>query len=218
MENFITAYSFVDARKVVFNGDEIFTNEGDRNFSDNITVLYKHLKVDYPKFFKMDNLSKLGFLASEILLQDTNQLLTNEPEGIGLVLSNSASSLDTDLKFNELIMDDANYFPSPAVFVYTLPNIVAGEISIRNKIKGENAFFVFDEFNPEFLNNYVNSLLNKEKARGCIAGWINILGEDYESFLIFVEGKEPGLQSADEVRFTIENLKDIYQNLHGKNY
>lgn len=43
--------------KLEFSGDKL------------LTALYKERIGDYPKFYKMDSLSKLGFIASEILLQ-----------------------------------------------------------------------------------------------------------------------------------------------------
>jgi hypothetical protein len=57
-----------------------------------------------------------------------------------LVFANRSSSLDTDFKYQESINSQENYFPSPAVFVYTLPNICVGEISIKHKMQTENAF------------------------------------------------------------------------------
>ena len=48
-----------------------------------------------------------------------------------LVLSNANASLDVDLKYAKTMQTGA----SPALFVYTLPNIVIGEISIRIILK-----------------------------------------------------------------------------------
>src|SRR5699024_1388645 len=54
---------------------------------------YDNLGMNYPKFHKMDNLCKLGIIASEILLKNTDF-----SENTALILSNNASSLDTDEK------------------------------------------------------------------------------------------------------------------------
>ena len=43
----------------------------------NLTDLYRRYVGDYPKFFKMDGLSKLGFVATEMLLKE-NQLKLEE--------------------------------------------------------------------------------------------------------------------------------------------
>ena len=63
-------------------------------------------------------------------------------------------------------------FPSPALLVYTLPNIVTGEIAIKHKITGENSFFIEPTFNAELLHNYTELLLKENDAALC--GWLNI--------------------------------------------
>lgn len=149
----------------------------------------------------MDNLSKLGWLASEILLKDSFQSENYNPEDIGIVLANSNSSLDTDLKYFESTKD----FASPSLFVYTLPNIVMGEICIRNKFKGENAFFVQEKFDANFVEQYVNNLVNNNILQACICGWIDVVKEDYQAMLFLVEKKS----SSDSVLFKTENIEKI---------
>ncbi|MCK7560110.1 hypothetical protein MKQ70_36410 [Chitinophaga sedimenti] len=102
---------------------------------DFLRSLYDRFAGQYQKFHKMDLLSKLGWLSTEVLLQDIS-LSQYAPEDIALVFANRSASLDTDERYYETVSDIA----SPALFVYTLPNIVIGEISIRHKLKGENAF------------------------------------------------------------------------------
>jgi hypothetical protein len=73
----------------------------------------------------------------------------NDPYATGIVLSNSNASLDADIKYYDSVAN----IPSPALFVYTLPNIVIGEISIKHSFKGENAFFIFDSFDARFYRH-----------------------------------------------------------------
>jgi 3-oxoacyl-(acyl-carrier-protein) synthase len=101
---------------------------------------YRELKISYPKFFKMDNLCKLAFLSAEVLLKDAGLSSRYTPAETGLIIQNASSSLETDEKHQESISDRGNYFPSPSVFVYTLPNIMTGEIAIRHKIKGKTGY------------------------------------------------------------------------------
>jgi len=71
--------------------------------------------MEYPKFFKMDLLSKLAFIGAELLLAST---ISEQPiYDIALYLSNATSSLDTDIKHSTSIADTEAYYPSPAVFV-----------------------------------------------------------------------------------------------------
>jgi hypothetical protein len=155
----------------------------------------------------MDNLSKLGWLANEVLLQDSFNAAKYKPEDIGIVLSNANSSLDTDIKYLETTKDIA----SPALFVYTLPNIVIGEISIRHHFKGENAFFIFNEFDALFIQQYVSTLVNNDILQCCICGWVELLNNEYKAALFLIEKDK----SANSVIFTKENLNKIYQSENG---
>lgn len=162
--------------------------------------IYKDSAIKYPKFFKMDSLSKLAFLGAEFMLKDESS-----EKNIGIVLSNNASSLDTDRKYQDSINDSENYYPSPAVFVYTLPNIGIGEISIRHQLKSENAFFIFENYNAKFHYTYEKSLIESEKCDAVLAGWVNIDTDNYEAFLYLVSEK-------GTIEHTKQNLLEIYNN------
>ena len=152
----------------------------------------------------MDNLSKLAFLTADVLLKEEN--LSVEENNIALIFSNKASSLDTDRKYQESIENSDGYFPSPAVFVYTLPNICLGEISIKHKLYSENSFFIFDHFNAEHLHLYANNLLRTGKADKVLCGWINIDKNSYGSFLYLVE-KE------GEIEHNTKEINSLYNIL-----
>lgn len=143
MDNyFISKTCSIAGNKVRINDQCDFDGEQAIDFVQFIKSVYKHYKISFPKFYKMDNLSKLAFITSELLLMGIDIKERFEPIDLGIVLINSSSTLDTDDRYFKTITDKSNYFPSPAVFVYTLPNIMVGEISIRNKIMGENITFV----------------------------------------------------------------------------
>lgn len=166
----------IENSKIVVNNEIIFESQAE-NFSDFAKEAYKSLELNYPKFHKMDNLSKLAFLASEMILKDEDHSRT------ALVFANKSSSLDTDFKYQESINCQENYFPSPAVFVYTLPNICVGEISIKHKMQTENAFFVLDEFDEKFLNDYSEQIVQSGKADKALCGWVELYQESYKAFV-----------------------------------
>ena len=160
-----------------------------KTFSEFIKSAYKAQNTKYPKFFKMDNLSKLAFLAADVLLKHEN-LNQEKDNNIAIVFSNKASSLNTDRKHQESIQNKDSYYPSPAVFVYTLPNICIGEISIKYKLYSENSFFIFDNFNAEHLFTYSNSLLSSNKADQVLCGWVEFDDQNnYDAFLYLVSEK-----------------------------
>ena len=209
-ELYISGWCGITDQSVILNNKKEIPEEKFANFATFIKALYKKELAGYPKFYKMDNLSKLGFLTAELLLKNSDVLNKYGKEEIGVVITNSSSSLDTDLDYQELIKDKSNYFPSPSVFVYTLPNILIGEICIKHQIKGENAFFVSEEFDPEQINNYVTHLFDQGKIKACICGWIELLREKYHSLLLVVE-RIDGIVPDTDNGIEIFNTDNIYK-------
>ncbi len=185
----ISTYCHLVNHRVYKDGKLIFEKPEALGLSDFVKSVYRQFKPKYPKFFKMDDISKLGFMAAELLLMDGVHK-GFESEEVGIVLENSHATLVTDSSFQESVEDYDNFFPSPSVFVYTLPNIMIGEISIRNKFQGENAFFIFEDFNTEFLSSYIQQLFDTDKINACIGGWINQSATDYEAFIYWVNAEE----------------------------
>lgn len=182
----IVSHIKIKDNRVWVNNTEVYFDTDNTSFMKSI---YKYLGIKYPKFYKMDELSKLGFIASELLLSDDNtKNIISEIDGnrVGVVLQNSDSTVDVDSSFFDSISDKDQHHPSPALFVYTLPNISIGEICIYNKFKGENALFVFEEYNIDLGVNYINTLIDKDKLDACIGGWFNANNKKYEAFLYLV--------------------------------
>ena len=119
--------------------------------------LYRAVGAAYPKFFKMDILCKWAWAASEtLLIYNGLSLLENvDKEKIAVVLATAEGCIEVDKRYNET----TTTIPSPALFVYTLPNIMLGEICIRHGLKGEQACIVNERFDSEELYFWVNDLL-----------------------------------------------------------
>ena len=184
------------------NGEQLFENKN-AELSPFLLSVYKHFQMSYPKFYKMDNLSKLGWICAELLLKGNFNKDNYQPEEIGVVLANANSSLDNDIRYFNSMKDG----PSPSLFVYTLPNIVIGEICIRNHFKGEHAFYIQDSFDAAFMEKQVNYLLDNDIMQACICGWTDVVDREYEAVLFFVE-KKKGESSA---LFSAENMADIFK-------
>jgi hypothetical protein len=202
---YITAYCLITRNQIFKNGQLVFEQPG--SVDEFLDGIYTHFEISYPKFHKMDRLCKLGFLATELLLKDSGHSGKYGETETGLVLSNANASLDVDLKYAKTIQTGA----SPALFVYTLPNIVIGEISIRWHFKGENAFFVFKQFDGNFIEKYVNGLFENKLVKNCICGWVDILKENYRALLFLVE--TAGAENT--MAFTAEKLNQLNQQEHG---
>lgn len=169
-----------------------------------LSAIYKQYIGNYPKFYKMDKLCKLGFVASELLLQAEKKILGNKSmvaskqtdvatvaskqtdksmvssvelsrQERAVVLFNHSSSVDADKKYMATISDKDNYFPSPSVFVYTLPNIVTGEIAIRNGYQGETSFYILPKRDDKQMEEVLQTTFCDSQTQSILTGWI-----DYE--------------------------------------
>lgn len=167
---------------------------------------YKSLGMQYLKFFKMDELSKLATLSAEVLLLADNQII--DPTKTGVLLFNTHSSIDADVEHQSLIADEANFFPSPAVFVYTLPNIMLGEICIRHKITGENACFVVPEFDAEMAVRQCEIMMAAGMEQ-VIMGYADAFNVDLKVWMTLVEkgDKAPNIsQLSAEFLSELDNI------------
>ncbi len=137
-----------------------------------LTSLYRQMIGNYPKFYKMDGLSRLGFVASEILLNAEKGETDKER---AIIFFNHSSSIASDRNYKESINDKDNYFPSPSIFVYTLPNIVTGEIAIRNHFHGETSFFILPDKDERMMEEILQASCRDDQSKSFLTGWI-----DYE--------------------------------------
>ena len=141
-----------------------------------LTALYRQYVGDYPKYYKMDPLSRLGFVASELLLQaeeGRERFVTCDDRAV--IFFNHSSSVCADRQFMETIADPENCFPSPSVFVYTLPNIVTGEIAIRNHYHGETSFYILPRRDDRLMQQVLHSSCLDPATQSILCGWL-----DYE--------------------------------------
>ena len=177
----------LDQRKIWERKEELREQEGLEHHSL-LTSLYKQMIGDYPKFYKMDGLSRLGFVASEILLnaekeetEEEEKLEERKEEEIknleerAIIFFNHSSSIASDRNYKESIKDKDNYFPSPSIFVYTLPNIVTGEIAIRNHFQGETSFFILPDKDERLMEEILLASCRDAQSKSFLTGWI-----DYE--------------------------------------
>lgn len=187
METTIVSCCKIKNNTVWLNGAKSIIDNKSIDFATFLLNLYKEINLNYPKFFKMDTLCKLGILATEFAIQNNSEFKNCEKEKTSIFISNSSSSIETDRAHLKSISDKKQYFPSPAVFVYTLPNIIIGEIAIKHKITGENVFFVTETFDEKLMHSYASIALQNNHTANALCGWINVDGNEYEAFVYYIE-------------------------------
>ncbi|MCF8258036.1 MAG: 3-oxoacyl-ACP synthase [Flavobacteriales bacterium] len=188
-------YCHIREGEVFINGELFYQHMGDEPF---LVGLYRHLGLSYPKFFKMDEMSRMAFLGSEMVLV-RSELERFTDDEVALLFANRSSSLMTDGQFRSTLEGG---IPSPALFVYTLPNIGMGEVCIRHRFYGENSFLVMEDFSPEQLLQTALPLLQQGAAKAVLLGWVETDGEHHDGFFVF-------LNSDSEI--TSDELKKRYE-------
>ena len=159
-----------------------------------LTALYRAEVGDYPKFFKMDTACKLGFLLAE-RLADEPRFTPREDRAV--LMFSTCGSLCNDRHYEETVRE----FPSPSLFVYTLPNIITGEIAIRNKYEGETSAYVLERFDPETFATLVEQAFQDRVTQSAVCGWVDARADgDFTAFAFLVE------QDGTGKAFNVQNL------------
>ncbi len=185
--------------KLVVDGNIVATSNGSADF---VTRLYREHIGDYPKFFKMDALCKVGFVASEMLLRAENdgpieERVAYNTANRAIVLFNATSSLSDDTNYQKTISDAGNYYPSPSVFVYTLPNIVTGEIAIRNRYFGEINFIVLEKPDAKTMTQIAENVFCDSETKSILSGWVDCYNEEHFEVRLFIAEKDNGLSEKE---------------------
>lgn len=143
-----------------------------------ITNIYRSEKYDYPKYFKMDGLSRLAFISSQLLVNSCNdfslsKVIEENPSSVAIILFNKTSSIVSDCQYIKSISNEEEFYPSPSIFVYTLPNISVGEIAIKNNILGETSFYILPYKDDTTMETIISTSFADTETRHIITGWID---------------------------------------------
>lgn len=142
---------------------------------------YRKLADPNMKFFKMSGLCKAVYVAAENLLRGFG-LSDYDPVRRAVILANASSSLEADREHQRIVDLRQPEGASPAVFVYTLPNVAAGELCIRHKFQGDNTFFIEAE-DSGLAEEYARRLIGGNRADLAVCGWCDKLGETWNVHL-----------------------------------
>ncbi|MCO5260954.1 MAG: hypothetical protein M9916_12495 [Crocinitomicaceae bacterium] len=200
----VLASCFLSPFAAVLNGTVKFQFQDDNWLKE----CYHKLMLDYPKFYKMDDLSKMAILSVELLKENAYLNNFNKDE-LELIFANSNASQHTDVKFIDSYTNIGN--PSPSLFVYTLPNILTGELAIKHKWYGENTFLIASKFDTQLFENKLKHAQMKG-AKHCLCGWVDSKVEKngtltQESFLFLVALNEENSTISEELEALFKKYK-----------
>ena len=141
-----------------------------------ITEIFKKYIADTSRFFKMDLYSRLAYVGTTLLAKDL--LDGSEPEDRALFIFTQNGSVLADRKHLSTFSDPEAFFPSPAVFINTLPNVVLGEIAVRNVIKGETTLVMLPGRDDAAMDGILEATLSATRPAVMLCGWVDCAGED----------------------------------------
>lgn len=146
-----------------------------------LSEIYRKYVGDYPKYHKMDALSRLAFLATELLLSRGD---VPQDSGRATILFNRTSSVVADRCHLGSIAKPGEFYPSPSVFLGTLPNIATGEIAIRHGYTGETSLYITDFRDEALMKKVVGSSFSPGGFRSLICGFVDCdRGDSFEAEL-----------------------------------
>jgi hypothetical protein len=153
------------------NNKTIYRGNASINLDHFLLEAYQNYKVAYPKFHKMDFISKLGILTTSILA--TENKIDFDSANTGIIMCSKSGCHFTDKEYINSI-NSGSQTSNPALFTYTLPSIAMGEICIKHKIKGENLYLLMDKPNKTLLSNLINNMFDNKQMNHCVVGWLEM--------------------------------------------
>ena len=113
-------------------------------------------------------------------------------DSTAIVFVGNSGSLASDMKYQDTIRQADNFFPSPAHFVYTLPNIATGELAIRHNVYGETAFFIASQPDEAQIHTLLQTAVMDGEATHVLGGWLEYEADDHfeAQIALYVVGRE----------------------------
>jgi len=124
-----------------------------------------------PRFGRMDRLCQLGLAAVELMGVDFTGQTPREREDTAVCLGTPDGSIRVDAAFWSGRGGVGG--PDPALFAYTLPSTLIGEICIRYGLKGPNLCFMLGAPESGRLVREASDCLRGGEAAGCLCVFAN---------------------------------------------
>lgn len=144
-----------------------------------LRTAYQAMAMDYPKFHKMDRAAKLAVLVAEPVLRVARERGADLAEATAVLALSRSGSGSSDVDHWRVRQDTG--LASPAVFVYTLPNIGVGEITIRHGIHGPSLCLMTE--GPDSPESVMAArLLRRDpRVRWLVCLWSDIFADHFEA-------------------------------------
>ena len=141
-----------------------------------VTEIFKKYLADGSRFFKMDLYSRLAYVGTTLLAKDALEGVN--PEDVALFIFTLNGSVLADRKHLSTFSNPDEFYPSPAVFINTLPNVVLGEIAVRNNIKGGTTLVMLPDRDETTIDRILEASLSATRPSVMICGWVDCDAQD----------------------------------------
>ncbi len=152
-----------------------------------LTEIYRKCLPANPKFHKMDLYSRLAYAGASLALKGAPG--DCDPCGIAMLLFTENGSVLADRRHLSAFRGEEGFYPSPAVFVNTIPNAVLGEIAVQYGIKGETDLVMLPRRDENVMRTVTGVTLNAVRPDAAVCGWVDCTGGDSFSADVVLYGK-----------------------------
>lgn len=142
--------------------------------SATLSEMYRSIfKQPYPKFHKMDLLCKVSLLCVRKLMNETGTDTLGQTD---ILAFTKDGCLVSDMAHAGMITEGER-LASPAVFVYTLPNILTGELAIYLHSLGATELYCVDSLQSDMIDKTVKMRMKTTKCDTMLVITANALDE-----------------------------------------
>lgn len=126
--------------------------------------------MDPNKSRRIDRVSKMGIVASQKCLRDSELSTAEHKDDVGVVICTTFGAVASSKDFMLTAIEKGELNASPLIFPYTVPNAATGTLTIEAALRGFNT--TISGFNPIC---YAMDLLKLNRAKAFLAGGIEEL-------------------------------------------
>lgn len=201
----IESYCRITNEKVVVN-NELLMQKGESG--DWLADIYHHIGMQYPKFFKMDRLCKVGTLAAELVLKDKTFDHETVKADWAVILMNSASSLDDDRQYQR--PSATGRTTTPAHPYSSIPSPTSSPERLPSATRsGESSFYVFEHFDGARMDELAaRAFDDNPELNTLLCGWVDYDTDGCDVLLCSFIRKE-SKESSENIA---EYLNQLYKN------
>jgi hypothetical protein len=168
--------------RLLVNGEARTTATG--NLEDDLLSAWLSSGLEQPRFHRMDRSSKLLALATAPFFAPGGALYSLEKDRIGSVICGRSGSMDTDVGYDDQLRSEGH--AGPGLFVYTLPNIAMGELTIMHGLHGSGLCLLSERPDPEQMRLACKVLIDFHGMEVVVCGWSDIFADQAAATFILV--------------------------------